>query len=122
VLDASPPSDESDDGSQSIDSPTNALCLLAELDRSYGNSRAALFPQLRPKLRANTRASNDRDGRASTRRESGRPRVLIVVATAICRDRKAGASKAMTVRGNAQIVAGSLGGMSGAETGILSSE
>ena len=29
----------------------------------------------RPKLRANTRASNDRDGRASTRRESGRLRV-----------------------------------------------
>jgi hypothetical protein len=29
----------------------------------------------RPKLRAKTRASNDRDGRASTRRESGRLRV-----------------------------------------------
>jgi hypothetical protein len=32
----------------------------------------------RPKLRANTPASNNRDGRASTRRESGRLRVLIV--------------------------------------------
>ena len=39
----------------------------------------------RPKLRANTRASNDRDGRASTRRESSWFRVLIAIVTATTR-------------------------------------
>ena len=46
---------------------------------------AVIRPTVRPKLRANTRASNDCDGRASTRRESSRFRVLIVIVTATTR-------------------------------------
>lgn len=40
---------------------------------SRGNSRAAIAPKLCPKLRANAGASNDRDDRASTRRETASP-------------------------------------------------
>src|SRR3979411_2440282 len=43
------------------------------------------FPRFRPKLRAKTRASTDRDGRASTRRESSWFRVLIAIVTATTR-------------------------------------
>jgi hypothetical protein len=50
------------------------------------------------------------------------PPYVIIVATAIRRDRKAGATQAVMVRGNAQIVAGFQVETSGAEAGITSSE
>jgi hypothetical protein len=75
-----------------IETPVNDFAVLAAIGPdqflcgimpwSRGNSRAATFSRLRPKLRANTRLSNNRDGRASTRREIGRLRVLIVVVIA----------------------------------------
>jgi len=51
-----------------------------------------------------------------------RERKPIIVATTIRRDRKAGATRAVMVRGNAQIVAGFQVETSGAEAGVISSE